>query len=121
LTGQGEPSTLVFMKTPTTRPTLRQIRRAARHALDYANLYGLHADDCAAHPGDRHARKAAQEFRAAVVDAIADAHYLADCDGAEDDAALSGALVNLRRAEDLLHACDVGLALGSSAPMAVAS
>ena len=114
-------ATVVFMNSATTRPTLRQIRSAARHALDMANLYGLHADDCAAHPGDRHARKAAQEFRAAVVDAIADAHYLADCDGAEDDAALSGALVNLRRAEDLLHACDVGLALGSSAPMAVAS
>lgn len=114
-------ATVVFMNSTTTRPTLTAIRAAARDALDYANLYGVHTDDCAAHPGDRASRKSAQEFRACVVDAVADAHYLLDADGIEDDKHLAGALANLNRAEELLHACDAGLALGSAAPMAVAS
>ena len=102
------------------RPTLREIRAAARLALDLANLYGLHADDVAAHPGDRASRKSAQEFRACVVDAIAHARWLIDTD-AEDDRGLAGALKNLRRAEDVLFACDAALGLGSAAEMAVAS
>lgn len=109
------------MKTPTTtRPTLREIRAAARDALDYANLYGVHTDDCAAHPGDRNALKSAQETRTAAVDAIAHARWLIDTD-AEDDRGLAGALKNLRRAEDVMHACDAALGLGSAASMAVAS
>lgn len=102
------------------RPTLTAIRAAARLALDYANLYGVHTDDCAAHPGDRASRKSAQEFRACVVDAVADARWLIDTD-AEDDKGLAGALANLNRAEELLHACDAALGLGSAASMAVAS
>ena len=109
-----------LMNSTTTRPTLTAIRAAARLALDLANLYGLHADDCAAHPGDRNALKSAQETRAGAVDAIAHARWLIDTD-AEDDRGLAGALKNLRRAEDVMHACEAGLALGSAAPMAVAS
>lgn len=108
------------MKTPTTRPTLTAIRAAARDALDYANLYGVHTDDCAAHPGDRNALKSAQETRTGAVDAIAHARWLIDTD-AEDDRGLAGALKNLRRAEDVMHACDAALGLGSAAEMAVAS
>lgn len=108
------------MNTTTRRPTLREIRAAARDALDYANLYGVHTDDCAAHPGDRNALKSAQETRAAAVDAIAHARWLIDTD-VEDDRGLAGALKNLRRAEDVLFACDAALGLGSAASMAVAS
>ena len=114
-------ATVVFMKTPTTRPTLREIRAAARTALDAANLYGLAADDALAHPGDPGALRNAREVRAAAVDAIADAHHVPDADGAEDDRALVGALKNLRNAREVLFACDAGLGLGSAAEMAVAS
>jgi hypothetical protein len=103
------------------RPTLRQIRTAARAALDAANLYGLAADDALAHPGDLAALRNAREVRATAVDALADAHYLADADGAEDDRSLAGALANLRNAAEVLGACDAALSLGSAAPMAVAS
>lgn len=113
-------ATVVFMNSTTTRPTLTAIRAAARDALDYANLYGVHTDDCAAHPGDRNALKSAQETRAGAVDAIAHARWLIDTD-AEDDRGLAGALKNLRRAEDVMHACDAALGLGSAAEMAVAS
>ena len=109
-----------LMNSATTRPTLRQIRAAARDALDYANLYGLHTDDVAAHPGDRNALKSAQETRAAVVDAVAHARWLIDTD-AEDDRSLAGALANLRAAREVLGACDAALGLGSAASMAVAS
>lgn len=109
-----------LMNSTTTRPTLRQIRAAARDALDYANLYGVHTDDCAAHPGDRNALKSAQETRAGAVDAIAHARWLIDTD-AEDDRGLAGALKNLRRAENVMHARDAALGLGSAASMAVAS
>jgi hypothetical protein len=109
------------MKTPTTRPTLREIRAAARDALDRANHYGHAADDVLAHPGDLGALRTAREIRAAAVDAIADAHHVLDCDGADDDRALAGALRNLRAAADVLGACDAALGLGSAAEMAVAS
>lgn len=109
------------MKTPTTtRPTLRQIRAAARDALDRANHYGHAADDVLAHPGDLGALRTAREIRAAAVDAIAHARWLIDTD-AEDDRGLAGALKNLRRAENVMHACDAALGLGSAAEMAVAS
>lgn len=99
--------------TTTRRPTLREIRAAARTALD--------ADDTLTHPGDPGALRNAREVRAAAVDAIADAHHVLDADGAEDDRALAGALKNLRAAREVLFACDAGLGLGSAAEMAVAS
>lgn len=110
-----------LMNSATTRPTLRQIRSAARAALDAANHYGLAADDALAHPGDLAALRNAREVRAAAVDAIADAHHVLDCDGADGDRALAGALRNLRAAADVLGACDAALGLGSAAEMAVAS